>query len=222
MEQMLKPYLHWNLSLVALLTAILTTAIYSRKELDVKLLDIASYIFAVSGTFTALVLPAAELAGSFIVKRLEYWVGELSKASNQGTQGDAENKKKEQQDIAKEAIRFFDEVKRHAIPAWRGSLYVFTAFLISSFALVVPYKFQICQYIISSGSLLIGTALGFLLVGSFLFLPFAFYVYRLELLQGTYDMFTRIAAIHPPASADETSPPAPSTPSPPSASGGGR
>lgn len=196
MGQMFNNFLHRSLWLVGLATVSLTAVIHGRKELEPKLIDITSYIFTVSGTFVALVLPGAELAGNLIARRLEYWTGELSKA---GT--DVEK----QRATAGEAVGFFREMKNQAIPAWRGSLYVFCAFLVSALTLLAPHKFQTERYIISSGALLIGISLGFLLVGSFQFFPFAFYVYRLDLLDNTFTMFNEIANWTPPVPAVATS-----------------
>lgn len=206
MGQMLKNFPHRSLWVVGLATAALTAVIDSRRGLDAQLSDITSYIFAVSGTFVALVLPAAELAGNLIARRLEYWAAELSKAG-----GDI----REQKNTAGEAVSYFDEMRNQAIPAWRGSLYVFCAFLASSVALLLPHKFQTCGYVIPSGALLVGVSLAFLLVGSFQFFPFAFYVYRLDLLQNTYSMFKGIADMPLPAGEAGTVHPSPGS------SGGG-
>ncbi len=156
-------------------------AVWRKEEIGPKTLELASFIFTVSGAIVALVLPGAELAGHLINKHIGYWNGELAGSANPAK-------------TAIEANTFLNTVKSKAQLVKRGSVYVFIAFVASAGVLFAPATATFRSEPIYVGGWALGLSLSFLLVGSFLFFPFAFHVYNLKLLKGTIKMFEGIAA----------------------------
>lgn len=182
-------FLHKSLMAVVLVAAVLTALTVDRDDLEHKMTEIASYVFTVSGTIVALVLPAAELAGHFIARRLEFWTEKVSHAESEA-----------KLDNLKEAVRFFHDAKARAVPAWRGSLYVFCSFVLATVVLFIPPTFSLTIYLykFQVGYAILGGAIAFLLVGSASFLPFAFFIYRLDLLRKTHDQFAHLIKLMDP------------------------
>lgn len=138
---------------------------------DAHLNDIAAALFSAAGTIVALALPAAELAGNAITRVGEYWVDRFANPRKE-----TPNKKR--------ALREIKKVKEKAHIARRGSVYVLGAFILGAFSMLTPNA--------SLGSLplayvLVALSGGLLLVGSLLFFPFAWFVYRLDALQDAED-----------------------------------
>jgi hypothetical protein len=149
-------------------------------------------IFTVAGTIVALVLPAAEIANSFITRLADRWLGFVIKE-----EGVADETKFE-------AIGdFANELKSNLEPAWRASIYALCAFVISSFGMLVPQKdFRLSEAVaLSLDRLFTGLSLGFLIVGALWFFPAARYAFRLETIdrvKSTADkIFKRTAPIEP-------------------------
>lgn len=176
-----KTFLHLNLLAVGVI-AVGFIALALVLEPKPNILNIAPWVFAISGTMVALVIPAAGLAGGLITRIVEYWLKRVA---------DTEEKNRPQK--ARLGLEFIKEAKKNAIPALRGSIYVLCAFFLSSIAIFAP-RITLCSCTILVDFGLLGIALGFLLVGAFLFYPFALWAYRLVLLEEVEEAFRGTAA----------------------------
>lgn len=160
--------LHWVLVFIA--TGVFLIALCFVKP-DGHLSDIAAALFSAAGTIVALGLPAAELAGNAITRVGEYWVNRFANPEKR-----TPNKKR--------ALREIQRVKEKAHSARRGSIYVLGAFILAAFAMLTP---QAALGTLRLAYVLVALSCGLLLVGSVLFFPFAWFVYRLDALQDAED-----------------------------------
>jgi hypothetical protein len=169
----IKTSLHKSLIIVVSIAAVFLTLEVILKPGP----EVATIVFATSGTMVALVLPAAQLANESIRRIGEYWLERV----NERVSGDGKDYQAIENTCSL-AMRFITEIKGVASFAWRGSIYVLFAFFLSSIALLTP-RVMLCSYIILVDYILLGGALGFLLVGAFLYYPFAGWVYYLKRLK---------------------------------------
>ena len=148
-------------------------ALFTALNREANIYDIASSIFQVSGTIVALILPAAELANNFIRVFADDMVVRIAEAESVSPQ-----------DRIAITTSIASELKQHLVPAWRGSLCALYAFLISCILMFAPLgSLTIFSRAIPIDSLLLGLALGFIIVGAFLFFPTAWYTYSLRSLE---------------------------------------
>lgn len=149
------------------------TVLFTALKMEANIYDIASSIFQVSGTIVALILPAAELANNFIRVFADDMVVRIAEAESVSPQ-----------DRVAITTSIASELKQHLVPAWRGSLCALYAFLISCILMFAPLgSVTICSRAVPIDSILLGLALGFIIVGAFLFFPTAWYTYSLRSLE---------------------------------------
>src|ERR1700674_1302738 len=127
-------------------------------------------LFAVSGTMTALVLPAAGIIGPLIARRIDF-------SSDRVGDGNVTDKGKIAADLA-----ILRRAKRRAEAAWRGSVYVFIALALSS-SLFFLRDLDICSFTLHLDQLVMGLAFGFLLSGSFWFFLPSYWAYEFSNLK---------------------------------------
>lgn len=132
--------------------------------------DLATPVFAISGTLVALILPAASLSAQYIEPRLNYWTEELAiqqvdEAAIQGR--------------GRDAIAAMESV---VAPLWRGFLFALVSLPLSAAALFRP---NVHVYSISAEEILTGASMGFVIVAVFSFLPFIWEILQLDLARET-------------------------------------
>jgi hypothetical protein len=167
------PYINQLIGFVALMFAFLiglVTAVvilpYSLKP--EALSSVASTIFQVCGTFVALLLPTAQLAGDRVTGYVNAWV-----------------KLVRSRDHIPFVLRSFNELERVISISWIGCLFIVCAFLLSTVELFTPGVPAIYPFITKTTPSqlspldisLISWTLAFLLVGFALLLPFIRFLY---------------------------------------------
>lgn len=160
--------------LLAILISLLFTAALCFVKPEAALSSITAAVFGASGAIVALALPAAELAGNSITRIGEYWLGRFTRSVDGLALSSRPDKGF--------ALSELGSIKEKALTARKGSLYVFFAFVISAFSLLTP-RLSLFGYLIFTDYVLLGFASGFLLLGSGLFFPFTWSVYRLDALE---------------------------------------
>jgi hypothetical protein len=135
---------------------------------------LAPLVFQVAGTIVGLALTAAGLASTFIV-RLSEQVEEVYVDKNFS-----------KEERGRVLINRASELKDGLLPAWRGSVFVLCAFLMSALALITPAaEIQVVPRLaaVSLDSLFAVGSLSFLVIGSLWFLPTVKFSFRVELLE---------------------------------------
>jgi len=140
-------------------------------NLDVP--EIAKSVFGVAGTMVALILPAAQIANSFVREFENAIRDKIVRPTDVSPQVKS-----------RATSNLKNEVKAALYPAWRASVFVFISFLLSILVMIIPagditfgdgFSLSVDRSIASA-------AIGFLLAGSAWFLPTARYAFKLELL----------------------------------------
>ncbi len=189
-----------SLVVVALVGAAFGGALfYFRPEQNMA--GIAAAVFSAAGTIVALMLPAAELAGQSLTRVADYWLDRFIKPG----------RRRPDKDVA------LGDIETHrwkARTAQRGSSYVLYAFVLSAFALLTPHV-ELGPQTFHAEHVLLGLAGGFLLVGSALFFPFAWAVYRLDDLKDAENFIRNFTEPREPTPVQEK--PALPAPAPPKA-----
>jgi len=126
--------------------------------------------FAVAGTMVALALPAAGLVAAPMTRLIEYWAGRLVDPS-------VENR----QVVVAAGKNLLSEARSSARYAWLGSLNVVVALSLSSVAMLVP-DVAVCGFTVPLSQSLSSLALGFLVMGSILFMVTARWIYGFNLV----------------------------------------
>ena len=180
--------LHWK-SLIGIFLITGFLAISSPIGLlDIKEQELASVVFQVSGTMVALALPAAQFSYA-LISEFERKLGKIFLS----TMND-DTRRKELID----EIRF--DLKKHLFPAWRATVYVLVAFILSAAAMILPsthIPIGATALYFSIDGLFASAALGTVLIGSSWFYPTARYAFSLGLLD-------KISAELPKSNANET------------------
>jgi hypothetical protein len=130
--------------------------------------EVSLTAFAVGGTMTALVLPAAELGGQTVRRVVEYWLDRVTSVGGS-----------EARTRAQMALEVVTEARVGANAARRGSVYIVTGFLLSIIAMLGPI-IPVVGIRLPVGPVFLAMSLAFLVVGSFMLLPFAWQIYQLR------------------------------------------
>jgi Na+/H+ antiporter NhaA len=132
--------------------------------------DLATPIFAISGTLVALIVPAASLSAQYVDPGLNYWTEQL--VNGRGDMGRVMERGREH----------LAEMEGVVAPLWRGFVLVLLSFPLSAVAMFRPNA-TISGY--SAEELLIGASVGLLVTAVFSFLPFTWAALQLDLARKT-------------------------------------
>lgn len=187
MNALVRHLLNLHLLLVCLLSVAVLWLI-NQQEIG-REFEIAGLVFTVAGAIVALILPAAELGGQYVTSRLEEYTDRIT-----------HSKKEDHRDELNEAVQFINEALRKAKPAWKGSMYAFLSMVLAMASIVVPHVGRAA----SLSKVFLSFAVGFLLVGSSLFLPFAYLIYTFRTATDLRDRFLKILKPNLPADVRQT------------------
>jgi hypothetical protein len=165
------------------LLAIAVAAVACSVETSFGVLDfsagqLASFIFGVSGTIVALVLPAAELANHFVTKLADEDLRTV-------LQADVPIEQK------RTTLRTLTKSTRAALdPGWRAITFALVSFLASALGLILP-KIRIPLMAGSAlylDSVVVLVALGTLITAAILFYPTAHYSFSMGTIDGVLEV----------------------------------
>ena len=169
LRDIVRTFFHfWSLTAVMIIAAVLA---FAGPSDDNRLVEVAMSIFQVSGTMVALVLPASELANTFITKFSDELLVKIYAE-------DVPDEKK-----LDTINNLSDQLRDNLVPAWRASVYALSSFLVSCVVMFMSrMDLTVRGVSFSRGYFLLGLSLGFVAVGAFWFFPTARYIFKLELL----------------------------------------
>lgn len=182
----LASFFHWSLVFVAMFAAGFTYLVHAMQDGR----DLATPVFAISGTLVGLILPAASLTAQYIEPRLNFL---------------AEERVKRELDLIKikeRGLRDIEAMESVVEPLWRGFVFVFVSFPLSILALMRP---DLHVWSVSAEEMLVGTSLGLVVVAAFSFLPFTWEVLQLDLARATRSKLFAPSASSQPGPAATTS-----------------
>jgi len=158
------------------------------KGASFSLSNVALATLGISGTMVALVLPAAELFQKAMEQAIEHQIKQLFAARAEAQEA------RERQKGALVARGRLQEIKSIAAQAWRGSLYVFGAFVLSVAAMFEPRVALSAGEVLRVDLILLSLALGLLLVGAGLFLLTAHWVFGFRFLDDVLVLVEKVVA----------------------------
>ena len=177
---------------------ILVLLVFFKSETPGDVFTISLGVFGFSGVIVALILPAAAIIRESLLEVRDFWV----KFAITNDLPDANPEKRERASIG---YRRVQDVSRRVNDAWQGSRYVVISAFLSVVALTSPrlplagvqrslrYWEPLARILDPSRPdldldyLLVSGAIGTLLVGVLLFLPFAEWAYDFLVTEGTLD-----------------------------------